>query len=78
MSSVKIREGHNGYYNQTSKRLALLEAGQELKIVRELPDNKYICEIVNPTERCKNHGGYHGLEIEAYVQNLETIETESH
>ena len=73
MSSVKIREGHNGYYNQTSKRLALLEAGQELKIVRELPDNKYICEVIRPTEACKDHGGYHGMTIEAWVENLETI-----
>ena len=73
MSSVKIREGHNGYYNQTSKRLALLEAGQELKIVRELPENKYICEVVNATERCQDHGGYSGMTVEAYVQNLEVI-----
>jgi hypothetical protein len=79
MDNVKIRKGHLGFYDQYgTKKFALLEEGQELKIVRELPDNKYICEIVNPTERCKNHGGYHGLEIEAYVQNLETIETESH
>ena len=73
MSSVKIREGHNGYYNQTSKRLALLEAGQELKIVRELPDNKYICEVIRPTEACQISGGYHGMTIEASVENLETI-----
>ena len=73
MSSVKIREGHNGYYNQTSKRLALLEAGQELKIVRELPDNKYICEVIRPTEACQISGGHHGMTIEAWVENLETI-----
>ena len=79
MDNVKIRKGHLGFYDQAyCNRVALLEEGQELKIVRELPDNKYICEIVNPTERCKSHGGYHGLEIEAYVQNLETVETESH
>ena len=72
MSSVKIREGHNGYYNQTSKRLALLEVGQELKIVRELPDNKYICEVIRPTEACQISGGYHGMAIEAWVENLET------
>ena len=74
MSGVKIRTGHNGFYDQYGiKKFALLEEGQELKIVRELPDNKYICEVVNPTERCKNHGGYHGMTVEAYVQNLEVI-----
>ena len=78
MSKLKIRKGNLGFYDRFDNKVALLEEGQELKIVRELPDHKYICEVVNPTERCKNHGGYHGLEIEAYVQNLETIETESH
>lgn len=73
MIDVKIRTGHNGYYNQTSKRLALLEAGQELKILRELPDNKYICEVIRPTEACKLHGGYHGMTVETYVENLEVI-----
>jgi hypothetical protein len=58
MSSVKIREGHTDFYAECNKKVALLEEGQELKILRELPDNKYICEVVNPTERCQDHGGY--------------------
>ena len=74
MSDVKIKTGHVGFYDEYgTKKVALLEGGQELKIVRELPDNKYICEVVNPTERCKDHGGYHGMKVEAYVQNLEVI-----
>ena len=74
MSDVKIRTGHNGFYDEYGiKKFALLEEGQELKIVRELPDNKYICEVVNPTKACKLHGGYHGMTVEAYVQNLEVI-----
>ena len=72
MSDVKIRTGHNGFYDQYGiKKFALLEEGQELKIVRELPDNKYICEVVNPTKACKLHGGYHGMTVETYVENLE-------
>ena len=51
----------------------MLEEGQELKILRELPENKYICEVVNATERCQDHGGYSGMTVEAYVQNLEVI-----
>ena len=74
MTSVKIREGQNGYYDQYGiKKFALLEEGQELKIVRELPDNKYICEVVDPTEGCRISGGYHGMVVEAYVQNLEVV-----
>ena len=72
MSDLKIRKGHLGFYDQAyCNRMALLEEGQELKILKELPDNKYICEIVNPSQACRYHGGYNGLEIEAYVQNLE-------
>ena len=71
MSSVKIREGHTGFYQQcANKRVALLEAGQSLKINR-IKDDQYICSVVNATERCKDHGGYDGMTIEAYVQNLE-------
>tara|TARA_R100000995_G_C3423054_1_gene94880 strand:- start:212 stop:436 length:225 start_codon:yes stop_codon:yes gene_type:complete len=74
MTSVKIREGQNGYYDQCGiKKFALLEEGQELKIVRELPDNKYICELIRPTEACQISGGYHGMLVEAYVQNLEVV-----
>lgn len=73
-TKLKIREGHNGYYDQAyCKRMALLEEGQDLIMLKELPDNKYICEIVNPSEACKFHGGYHGMEIEAYVENLELV-----
>ena len=74
MSDVKIRKGNLGFYDQAyCNRVALLEEGQELKIVRELPDNKYICEVIRPTEACKLHGGYHGMTVETYVENLETI-----
>ena len=72
MTKLKIRAGHNGFYDQAyCNRMALLEEGQDLLMVKELPDNKYICRVVNPSKGCKLHGGYHGLEIEAYVQNLE-------
>jgi hypothetical protein len=71
MSSVKIREGHTGFYQQyANKRVALLEEGQSLKVNR-IKDDQYICSVVNATERCKDHGGYDGMTIEAYVQNLE-------
>ncbi len=76
---VKIRKGNLGFYDQYGdNRVALLEEGQELKLVRELANERYLCRVVNPTERCKNHGGYDGMLIEACEENLETIETESH
>ena len=78
MDDVKIRKGNLGFYDRFDNKVALLEEGQRLKIVRELSDGKYVCRVINPTERCKNHGGYDGMLVEAYVENLETIETESH
>ena len=73
MSKLKIRIGNLGFYDRFDNKVALLEEGQELKLVRELSDSKYICRVVNPTERCKNHGGYDGMLVEAYAENLEVI-----
>jgi len=73
MSKLKIRKGNLGFYDRFDNKVALLEEGQELKLVRELSDSKYICRVVNPTERCKNHGGYDGMLVEAYAENLEVI-----
>ena len=73
MSKLKIRKGNLGFYDRFDNKVALLEEGQELKLVRELSDSKYICRVVNPTERCKNPGGYDGMLVEAYAENLEVI-----
>ena len=73
MSKLKIRKGNLGFYDRFDNKVALLEEGQELTLVRELSDSKYICRVVNPTERCKNHGGYDGMLVEAYAENLEVI-----
>ena len=73
MSKLKIRKGNLGFYDRFDNKVALLEEGQELKLGRELSDSKYICRVVNPTERCKNHGGYDGMLVEAYAENLEVI-----
>ena len=73
MSKLKIRKGNLGFYDRFDNKVALLEEGQEFKLVRELSDSKYICRVVNPTERCKNHGGYDGMLVEAYAENLEVI-----
>ncbi len=72
MSSVKIKKGNLGFYDQYGdNKVTLLEEGQELKLVRELANDRYLCRVVNPTERCKNHGGYDGMLVEAYEENLE-------
>ena len=77
MIKVKIRE--TGFFNRCGdKRLALLEKGQTLTIVGELypipssdNDDKFICSVVNPSDACKNHGGYEGMTIEAYDEDLD-------
>ena len=73
MSKLKIRKGNLGFYDRFDNKVALLEEGQELKLVREVSASKYICRVVNPTERYKNHGGYDGMLVEAYAENLEVI-----
>ena len=71
MINATIKEGHIGFYNQYGeKKFALLEEGQTLKIEREEAD-QYLCSIVNPSERCQNHGGYDGMLVLAYEEDLD-------
>ena len=71
MINAKIKEGHIGFYDQYGeKKFALLEEGQTLKIEREEAD-QYLCSIVNPSERCQNHGGYDGMLVLAYEEDLD-------
>ena len=71
MINAKIKEGHIGFYDRYGeKKVALLEEGQTLKIKREEAD-QYLCSVVNPSERCQNHGGYDGMLVLAYKENLD-------
>ena len=71
MINATIKEGHGGFYNQyAEKKFALLEEGQALTIEREEAD-QYICSVVNPSERCQNHGGYDGMLVLAYEEDLD-------
>ncbi len=71
MINAKIKEGHIGFYDQYGeKKFALLEEGQTLKIKREEAD-QYLCSVVNPSERCQNHGGYDGMLVLAHKENLD-------
>ncbi len=71
MINAKIKEGHIGFYDQYGeKKFALLEEGQTLKIKREEAD-QYLCSVVNPSERCQNHGGYDGMLVLAHEENLD-------
>ncbi len=76
MSSAKITETR--FYNRYgNKKVALLEEGQGLQIDSLYKfdsyhfENIYLCRVVNPSDACKNHGGYEGMLVKVYEENLE-------
>ena len=76
MSSAKITQ--TMFYNEYGdNRVALLEEGQEVRIHRLHRfdeyhfENVYLCKVINPSDRSKNHGVYDGMIVEVYSENLE-------
>jgi|TARA_Y100000004_G_scaffold172578_1_gene209540 hypothetical protein len=66
MTIAKITETR--FYDEYGgKKVALLEEGQEVKIVRSLTHGttvNYLCKVVNPSETSKNHGVWEGMYVE--------------
>ena len=79
MSSAKIKDTR--FYNRYgNKKVALLEEGQSIEIdsVYGFDDyyfeNVYLCRVVNPSDACKNHGGYEDMLVKVYEENLEVVQ----
>jgi hypothetical protein len=66
MTIAKITETR--FYDEYGgKKVALLEEGQEVKIVRSLTHGttvNYLCKVVNPSETSKNYGVSEGMYVE--------------
>ena len=73
MINATIKEGQFGFYDRYGeKKFAFLEEGQTLTIERQEAD-QYLCSVVSPSERCQNHGGYDGMLVLAYEENLDIV-----
>ena len=79
MSDAKITETR--YYDQHgNKKVALLEKGQEVRI-EDLHrfdeyhfEDIYLCKVINPSDACKNHGGYEDMLVKVHSEYLETAQ----
>ena len=76
MSSAKITQTR--YFDRYgNKKVALLEEGQSIEIDKVYGfdeyhfEDIYLCRVVNPSDACKNHGGYEGMLVKVYEENLE-------
>ena len=76
MSSAKITQ--TMFYDEYGdNKVALLEEGQEVRIHRLHRfdeyhfENVYLCKVINPSDRSKNHGVYDGMIVEVYSEYLE-------
>ena len=76
MSSGKITQTR--FYNRYgNKKVALLEEGQSIEIDSVYGfdeyhfEDIYLCRVVNPSDECKNHGGYEYMLVKVHSEYLE-------
>ena len=77
MTIAKITETR--FYDEYgTKKVALLEKGQEVKILDKenglpnlLEDGYYHCRVVNPSDESKNYGVKNNQLVEVYPEYLE-------
>ena len=76
MSSAKIKDTR--YYDEYgTKKFALLEEGQSIEIDSVYGfdeyhfEDIYLCRVVNPSDACKNHGGYENMLVKVHSEYLE-------
>lgn len=76
MGDAKITETR--YYDgHGTKKFALLEKGQEVRIenLHRFDDyhfeNVYLCKVVNPSDQSKNYGVKDGMIVEVHSEYLE-------
>ena len=68
MDKAKVKT--TGFYDRYgSKKVAFLEKGQDVEIVEHYGD-KHLCSVINPTEDCKNYGGFDGMLAYVYKEHL--------
>jgi hypothetical protein len=77
MSSAKITQTR--YFNRYgNKKVALLEEGQSIEIDSVYGfdeyhfEDIYLCRVVNPSDACKNHGGYEDMLVKVHSEYLES------
>ena len=69
---AKIKEGRRFYCDRyKDKKFALMQEGQTLEILNPIGEDKYRCSVVNPSLKCIDHGGFEGMKVEIYAEDMD-------
>ena len=73
---AKIKEGRSFFCDQyKSKKFALMQEGQTLEILNSIRgSDKYRCAVINPSLKCIDHGGFEGMKVEIYAEEIDMEE----
>ena len=73
---AKIKEGRSFFCDQyKSKKFALMQEGQTLEILSSIRgSDKYRCAVINPSLKCIDHGGFEGMKVEIYAEEIDMEE----
>ena len=72
MIKAKIKEGRSFFCDQyKTKKFALMKEGQTLEILNSLGSDKYRCAVINPSLKCIDFGGFEGMKVEIYAEDID-------
>tara|TARA_R110002050_G_scaffold65150_3_gene141330 strand:- start:4469 stop:4699 length:231 start_codon:yes stop_codon:yes gene_type:complete len=73
---AKIKEGRSFFCDQyKQKKFALMQEGQTLEILNSIRgSDKYRCAVINPSLKCIDHGGFEGMKVEIYAEEIDMEE----
>ena len=70
--NAKIKEGRSFFCDQyKQKKFALMQEGQTLEVLEPMGNDKYRCAVVNPSLKCIDHGGFEGMKVEIYAEDMD-------
>ena len=82
--NAKIREGRSFFCDQyKQKKFALMQEGQTLEVLKPMSRfpvrkrylghiyDKYLCAVVDPSLKCIDHGGFEGMKVEIYAEDMD-------
>jgi len=70
--NAKIKKSLSFFCDQyKSKKFALMQGGQTLEVLEPMSNDKYRCAVVDPSLKCVDHGGFEGMKVEIYAEDMD-------
>ena len=48
-----------------------MQGGQTLEVLEPMSNDKYRCAVVDPSLKCVDHGGFEGMKVEIYAEDMD-------